>query len=189
MNEVYKKYFDLLREWNEKFNLTAILEESAVETLHFEDSKAGASLLNNNASVLDIGSGAGFPGMVLAIERPDCRFALLEATAKKCGFLKEVVKTLGLVNVEIANARAEDYAATSRIFDVVTARAVAGLPKLLKWAAPFVKQGGLFLAWKTDDAELKSAEPFIKKFKFEYVGKNKYIVAGRNRVILKFCKA
>ena len=104
---VYERYFELLVEANKKFNLTAIVERDAVFSLHFKDSAAAAHLLFPGARVLDIGSGAGFPGMVLAIERPDCEFVLMEATGKKCVFLQQTATVLGLNNVQVVHARAE----------------------------------------------------------------------------------
>ena len=182
----YQKYFEMLVERNEHVNLTAITNKIDVFTIHFEDSKAGAALLKNGSSVLDVGSGAGFPGMALAIERPDCKITLLEGRGKKCDFLKEVVTELGLSNVEIINGRAEEL--KSNGFDFVVSRAVARLPKLLKFCAPHVKRGGEILAWKTDIAEVAEAKREIKKFGLKFLGGLDYQVADAKRIIFRFLK-
>ncbi len=143
-----KTYAALLKEWNEKMNLTAISEESEVVEKHFYDCLIPAKVFSfEGKSICDLGTGAGFPGLVLAIAFPTSQITLVDATLKKCHFLEEVIKALGLKNVKIVNARAETYSARES-FDIVTGRAVAPLPELLEISVALVKVGGIFLAMK-----------------------------------------
>jgi 16S rRNA (guanine527-N7)-methyltransferase len=143
-----KAYAALLKEWNEKMNLTAISEESEVIEKHFYDCLIPAKAFSfEGKSICDLGTGAGFPGLVLAIAFPTSQITLVDATLKKVHFLEEVIKSLGLKNVKIVNGRAESYSARES-FDIVTARAVAPLPELLEISVALVKVGGIFLAMK-----------------------------------------
>jgi 16S rRNA (guanine527-N7)-methyltransferase len=149
MQEQLLKYAALLKEWNEKINLTAITELPEVIEKHFYDCLLPLGEEPLAGSVCDVGSGAGFPGLVLKIARPDLALTILEPTNKKCVFLKEAVAQLGLKDVEIRPERAEDYAINSReIFDVVSARAVAPLAVLAELCLPLVRINGRFLAMK-----------------------------------------
>lgn len=144
----------LLLEYNEKYNLTAILEEKDVYYKHFFDSAAGAELFTRNARVAEIGSGAGFPSMVLKILRDDLSFDLFESVGKKCEFLRAVVDNFGFKGVHIYNIRAEDAARDANFrerYDFVTARAVARMNTLCEYCLPFVKKGGKFIAYKSGD--------------------------------------
>ena len=156
----------LLKEWNAKFNLTAIDEPQEVYEKHILDCLLPLASETINGRVADVGSGAGFPGLIWAMALPGCRFTLIEQTAKRCRYLEEAVKVLGLTNVEIINQRAEEYAVISREqFDVVTARAVANLPVLSELCVPLVKPGGVFLAMKgaQGDREVEEASYALKK--------------------------
>lgn len=149
MQEQLLKYAALLKEWNEKINLTAITEESEVLEKHFYDCLLGLRLVNPGNEVADVGTGAGFPGMVFKIARPDIHLTLIEPTEKKCVFLREVISQLNLKDVTVANERAEDYVQKHReSYDLVTARAVAALPVLAELCMPLVKMNGTFLAMK-----------------------------------------
>jgi 16S rRNA (guanine527-N7)-methyltransferase len=155
MEEKYRIYIEELLNWNKKFNLTAITDPEEIRVKHFEDS---LSLLNTihltTQSVIDIGTGAGFPGIPLKIECPGIKLTLVEATKKKVEFLKHLVKTLGLEDVEIIWGRAEKIARERREqFDIAVSRAVAELNTLAEWCLPFVKVGGLFVAYKTENTE------------------------------------
>jgi 16S rRNA (guanine527-N7)-methyltransferase len=148
--------FDLYRaellDWNQRLNLTAITEPAAVDVLHFAD--ALACLLfpfPQGSSVLDVGAGAGLPGLPLAIVRPDLSVTLLEATGKKARFLTHVSAALGLSNVTVVAERAEAYTPRES-FDVVVARALAALPALLELTLPFARVGGAVLAMKKGSA-------------------------------------
>mgnify|MGYP002515438422 CR=1 FL=1 len=154
----FRGYCKLLQAWNEKMNLTAIKEESKVIEKHFYDCLIPAkSPYFKGNTILDVGSGAGFPGMVFAIAFPKKKIVLVDATAKKCGFLNEVAKELGLQNVMVINKRAEDLNDRDH-FDLVTARAVAPLPVLLEITAPFAKVHGIVLAMKGDKGEEELAK-------------------------------
>ena len=164
--EEFEKFHALLLEYNQKYNLTTILEAKDVLYKHFLDSAAGEHLFKENAVVAEIGSGAGFPSLVLKILRPDLKFSLFESVGKKCEFLKVVVDNLHLQNVNIYNLRAEDGAKDIKFrekFDCVTARAVARMNSLSEYCLPFVKIGGKFIAYKSGDIqEIKEAESAYK---------------------------
>ena len=160
--ERLEKFRKMLLEYNEKYNLTAILEEKDVYYKHFLDSAAGVDLFEKNAKVAEIGSGAGFPSLVLKILREDLSFDLFESVGKKCEFLRVVAEKLNLQNVRVYNLRAEDAAKNSTFreqYDVVTARAVARMNTLSEYCLPFVKVGGKFVAYKSGDkTEIEEAK-------------------------------
>ena len=146
-------YGNLLLEWNEKINLTAITQPEAVLFKHFYDCILFFKNVNvpQKARVADVGTGAGFPGMVLKIVRPDLRVTLIDSLNKRLVFLNDVIEETGLENVETLHIRAEEAGKSKKCretFDVVTARAVAGLPVLLEYCTPLIKKGGLFVAMK-----------------------------------------
>ena len=160
------RYAELLLEKNKVMNLTAITGERDVATLHLLDCAALAAQLDlSGKRVIDVGTGAGFPGMVLAILTPDARFTLLDSLGKRVDFLKEVQTDLGLKNVTCVHARAEEFAAEHRqSFDFAVSRAVANLSVLCELCLPLVKAGGYFLSMKSveSDEELESAKKAIK---------------------------
>lgn len=164
--EKFAYYRALLLEYNEKYNLTTILEEKDMYYKHFLDSVLGEEYFKKNARVIEIGSGAGFPSIPLKIIRPDLSFDLIESVGKKCEFLKVVVDKLGLSNVNIYNIRAEDMAKDKNHrerYDHATARAVARMNTLSEYCLPFVKIGGSFIAYKSGDiSEIKEAETAYK---------------------------
>lgn len=150
--EQFQKYFELLVEWNEKMNLTAITDENGVALKHFADS---LSLLNyvdipQNSSLADVGTGAGFPGVVLKIARPDIKLTLIDSLNKRLVFLNEVCSQLG-IEAELIHSRAEDGARDENLresFDFVASRAVARMNVLSEYCLPYVKVGGAFCAMK-----------------------------------------
>lgn len=153
------EFFAMLKSTNEHTNLTRIVsDEDAVEK-HFRDSLEGVRFISDNICLLDVGSGGGFPAIPLSIVRDDISVTMIDSTGKKVDFLNNVCNTLSL-NAHALHVRAEDYAMTDdrESFDVVTARAVASLPTLLEYCLPFVKVGGLFIAYKTDVAEIDMAK-------------------------------
>lgn len=148
----FNRYAEMLRERNEKINLTAITEPEEVKIKHFLDSCSAAELLPGGASVLDIGSGAGFPGLPLKIVRPDLTVTLLDSVNKKVAFVSDVVAELKLSGVTAVHARIEDFPHKGE-YDAVVSRAVAELSTLAEYALPFVKIGGAFIAYKSEKAE------------------------------------
>lgn len=145
-------YYHILKEENNKYNLTRIIEEDAVYLKHFYDSLTITKVIDiNNQSICDIGSGAGFPGLVLAICFPNTKLTLIESNGKKCNFLNIVKDKLNLTNVTILNTRAEEFSKNNReVFDIVTARAVAPLKHLLEYGIPLLKIGGFFITMKAN---------------------------------------
>lgn len=149
----FDRYATELAAWNAHTNLTAIVEPEAVRVRHFLDSLSvtQAVTFNTGQRVIDVGTGAGFPGVPLALVYPDIHVTLLEATGKKIAFLDHLTVTLGLKNVSTFKARAEDAgqdAAHRGAYDVVLARAVARLPALLEYLLPLAAEGGLCVAMK-----------------------------------------
>ncbi|MDM8521200.1 16S rRNA (guanine(527)-N(7))-methyltransferase RsmG [Anaerolineales bacterium HSG6] len=153
----FERYFEELQTWNQKFNLTRIIEPSEVVSKHFLDSLTLYPMLTKlptSASLIDVGSGPGFPGIPLKIVMPDLRVTLLESTGKKCRFLDHVIETLNLEQIEVVKGRAEDagqHTEYRQRYHVATARAVARLSTLAEYLLPFVKVGGSMLALKGQD--------------------------------------
>lgn len=161
-------YMRLLQEWNEKINLTAITEDEEVIKKHFIDCiKAFKSNAVKNAkNIIDVGTGAGFPGLPIAIMNPDVKVILLDSLNKRVNFLNTVVSTLGLKNVITIHSRAEDGARKPELrerFDVATSRAVANMAVLSEFCLPYVKLNGYFVALKGPaiDDELKDGQKAI----------------------------
>ncbi|MBR1747618.1 MAG: 16S rRNA (guanine(527)-N(7))-methyltransferase RsmG [Clostridia bacterium] len=152
--ERFLRYADLLTEYNEKFNLTAITDRREIYEKHFLDSALGGAYLSAGAEVVDVGSGAGFPAIPLKILRPDLKITMLDSLQKRVGFLNVVLQELGLAGIEAVHGRAEDFAKTNRErYDYAVARAVAPLDVLSEYCLPFVKVGGAFIAYKGRNAE------------------------------------
>lgn len=152
-----ERYAALLVEWNQKMNLTAITDPVGITVKHFADSLAAVPLLpqTEGISLIDVGTGAGFPGIPLAIVRPDIHLTLLDSLNKRLLFLEEVCRELD-IPVQRVHARAEEGGRKPELreqFDVATARAVAALPVLLEYCLPFVRPGGCFLALKGPDSD------------------------------------
>ncbi len=151
-------YGNLLLEWNEKMNLTAITAPEDVLYKHFYDCILFLKAVTpaKNARIIDVGTGAGFPGTVLKIVRPDINVTLLDSLNKRLVFLNEVIAELGLSGISTVHMRAEDAgkaAAHREKYDIACARAVAALPVLMEYCLPFVKKGGCFVAMKGSSAE------------------------------------
>lgn len=164
------KYYHLLITENEKYNLTNITEESSVYLKHFYDSLTITKAINlDNQKILDVGSGAGFPGLVLKIVFPNIKIDLLDSTAKRCNFLKQVIEELSLNDINVINARAEVYAKENREkYDIVTSRAVAPLKHLLEYSIPMLKINGYFIALKSNlTDELININNYYKKLHLE----------------------
>lgn len=152
-------YAELLLEWNQKMNLTAITEPVEIAQKHFFDCLLFLKHIEikQNAKIIDIGTGAGFPGVVLKIARPDIHLSLLDSLNKRLVFLEEVLRRTEL-EAQLVHSRAEDGAATTlrESFDISTARAVASLNTLCEYCIPYVKTGGCFVAMKGPDPSLET---------------------------------
>ena len=160
-----KRFGEMLVEKNKVMNLTAITEPADVATLHFLDSVAMLKEIDlSGKTVVDVGTGAGFPGMPLRIVCPTIRMTLLDSLNKRIDFLKEVCDELGYTDVDCVHGRAEEFAAKHReSFDFATSRAVANFQLLTELCLPLIKVGGTFIAMKSveSDEELKAAEKAI----------------------------
>ncbi len=148
--EILAKYADIVIETNEKFNLLGKVDERDIVIKHLLDSAAGANYLKSCKTVLDIGTGAGLPGFVLAVCLPDVKFTLTDATEKKINFIAETAQKLGVKNIKALCGRAEElsHGRMRERFDAVVSRAVAALNKLSEYCLPFVTVGGMLLAYK-----------------------------------------
>ena len=150
-------YYELLIEWNEKMNLTAITDFEEVIKKHFLDSLSIGRILKQDSSVsiLDIGTGAGFPGIPIKIAFPDTQITLMDSLNKRVNFLNEVICTLGLEKIDAIHGRAEDFAKKGMLrekFDICVSRAVANLSSLSEFCLPYVKTGGSFISYKSEKA-------------------------------------
>lgn len=169
----FYRYFELLEEKNKVMNLTAITEECEVVTKHFVDSLSLARVFpelesGREFSVIDVGTGAGFPGIPLKIVYPNLQVTLLDSLKKRVCFLQEVCGQLELEEISAVHGRAEDFGRDKRFreaFDLCVSRAVANLATLSEYCLPFVKIGGLFVSYKSEDVgeEVKGAESAIKQ--------------------------
>ena len=178
------KYADALLETNKVMNLTAITDPADVATLHFLDSAALLTLADfAGKKVVDVGTGAGCPGMPLRILEPSVRMTLLDSLGKRINFLQGVCDQLGFADVNCIHARAEEFAAKHReSFDIATSRAVASLPLLAELSLPLVKVGGCFLPMKSveSDEEIASAAHAIEILGGKLADVKDYVVPGTN---------
>lgn len=179
--ELYDKfftYFEMLVEWNNKFNMTTILEEKDVFLLHFYDSLCLLKVvsLNEEKSLCDFGTGAGFPGLPIAIVFSKVNVTLVESNQKKCMFLNAVIDKLNLKNVVVINDRIENYSSKEREkFDIVTCRAVTSIPMILEMATPLVKVKGLLVPLKSNcEDELIKYSYLEKELGIKLVNKEIY---------------
>lgn len=188
----FEQYLSLLLEWNEKFNLTAITDKDQIEEKHFIDSIILKNYISlENKSLIDIGSGAGFPGVPLAIIEPSLKVTLLESNGKKVSFLKEIVSKLDLKNVDIIQGRAEELGIREK-YDIVTARAVKELNVLLEISFYLLKVGGSFVAYKSSNIEneIKNAQHAFKCLQISDYKKFDYCLpkSKDTRVLLEILK-
>ena len=174
----FQKYKDILVEWNQKMNLTGIEDEKEVFIKHFLDSISAVSkgYIKNGMSLIDVGTGAGFPGMPLRISLPDLKVTLLDSLNKRINFLQEVANQIDIDDIEFIHGRAEDFGKDENYrecFDIATARAVAGLPALMEFCVPFVKVGGHFVCLKGPNAnlELEESKKAMEVLGIEYIEK------------------
>lgn len=179
INQFYL-YMQILLEWNEKINLTAITKPEEIILKHFVDSITIAKYLKSNAKIIDVGTGAGFPGIPLKIIRQDIEVTLLDSLNKRVNFLNEVIEKLALPKIQAIHSRAEEAGKSKKYrenFDIATSRAVANLSTLAEYLLPFVKQGGQVIAMKgaTIEEELEASQKAIK------------VLGGKIKKIDTFC--
>jgi len=195
--ENFYTYMNLLIEWNEKINLTAIIEPNDIILKHFVDSIIANKYINDEKQILDIGSGAGFPGIPLKIINESKNFILLDSLNKRINFLNIVKEQLNLENLECIHSRIEDFAKNNinrEKFDIVTSRAVARLNVLVEYMLPFVKIGGSCICMKgiEIEEELQEANKAIKVLGGEIQKVDKFYLPnsdiGRSIVIIRKIK-
>ena len=186
------RYYEMLMDWNSRMNLTAITGEDEVLKKHFADSLLFAAQPEVTGKLVDVGTGAGFPGVVAKIFKPDLQLTLMEPTGKRVDFLKYLCGELGLTGVEFAKERAEEAARKiwREQFDVASARAVAALPVLCEYCLPLVRVGGVFIAMKGPDAdaELGGSAAALKKLGGAYGDTRAFTLPDGSERQLVVCK-
>ena len=160
--DTLEAYYDAVIEANKEFNLTAITSKDEFVVKHLVDSLAGVPFIPENAKLIDVGSGGGFPSFPIASARRDVDVTALDSTAKKMNFVGGTARFLGVKNLKTVSGRAEEMKELFGTFDMVTARAVSALPILLEICSPLIKTGGLMMAYKTDESELEISQSALK---------------------------
>jgi 16S rRNA (guanine527-N7)-methyltransferase len=186
-----EKFYHLMIEWNKKINLTRITDEKEVYLKHFYDSLTLYKVvdLNKKISLCDIGTGAGFPGIVLKIVFPTLSITLVDALQKRINFLNTVIKELQLCDIEAIHIRAEDYAKIAKNkYDIVTSRAVSRLKNLLDYSIPLLKKEGKFLPMKANCDEEIEEIMNNKKIKIIKIEKFLLPIENSNRTIIEIAK-
>lgn len=193
----FNNYMNLVLDWNEKINLTAIKEEDEFVLKHFIDSLTVKDFITDGSSVIDVGTGAGFPGIPLKIYNNSLKITLLDSLNKRVKFLDEVIKDLDLKDIKAVHGRAEDISRMKEYrekYDVSISRAVAQLNVLVEYLLPFVKVGGKCICMKGPNAEeeVKNAKNAIKILGGEVESVNKFVLPGtdmeRNIIVIKKIK-
>ena len=175
-----EKFYNILIEENKKINLTRIIEKEDVYLKHFYDSLTIVKEidLNKIETLCDVGTGAGFPGIVLKIVYPNLKVTLIDSLLKRVNYLNETIKKLDLQDIKAIHTRSEDY---KEQFDLVTARAVASLEKLIPWCIHLVKKDGNFIAMKANvDKELENIDKILNKYSFKIEKINKFLLPKEN---------
>ena len=192
--EKFYKYMKLLIEWNEKINLTAITEENEIILKHFIDSLTVLKYINQTDRIIDVGTGAGFPGIPIAIMMSNTKITLLDSLNKRINFLNDAIKELDLKNIETIHSRSEDCGkdiSKREYYDIAIARAVANLTTLSEYLLPFVKIGGKMICMKGSEVgeELKNADFAIKELGGEITLKDEFCLPNsdikRNIIVAK----
>ena len=195
-------YYENLVEWNNRINLTAITEEEDVYIKHYLDSYTlfivvPRETIKNGMSIIDIGTGAGFPGIPLAIALPEVNFTLMDSLGKRIRFLENMVGKLNLENVTCIQARAEDLARDRKHreqYDIAVSRAVANLSTLSEYCVPFLRVGGEFVAYKSEKVkegnEQPDGEKAAKKLGAQFIRQEEFVLPGTeyHRTLLMFRK-
>ena len=183
------KFYNLLIEWNEKINLTRITEEKEVYLKHFYDSLTISKVidLSTKETLCDVGTGAGFPGIVLKIVYPNLKITLVDSLLKRVNYLNTIIKELELSDIKAIHSRGEEF---KEKFDVVTARAVANIEKLLNFTMHLVKKDGVFIAMKGNIEEELRDEVIVKiNKKYQLININKFLLpvenSNRSLVVIK----
>ena len=193
----FEKYMNLLLEWNEKINLTAITQPEEVKLKHFVDSLTVLKYINDDDKVIDIGTGAGFPGIPLKIMKENTKITLLDSLNKRINFLNIVIETLNLRNIQAIHGRAEEIARNKLYrekYDVAVSRAVANLSTLTEYMLPFVKVGGKCICMKGANVneELERAQNAIKELGGEIERVDNFYLSDndneRNIIVIKKVK-
>lgn len=190
---VFDQYCNLLIEWNSKFNLTSILDKQKVFLLHFYDSIYLSKFINfeKKCSLCDFGTGAGFPGMVIAILFKNVDVVLIESNQKKCKFLEYIKNEFKLNNVNIVCSRVEDYGIKNReIFDYVTCRAVTSIPMIIELSTSILKVNGILAPLKTNCSNELENKELLKEYNLELLSINNYElpIEKANRMVPLFRK-
>lgn len=193
----FEKYMNLLLEWNEKINLTAITQPDEVKLKHFVDSLTVLKYINDDDKVIDIGTGAGFPGIPLKIMKENTKITLLDSLNKRINFLNIVIETLNLSNIQAIHGRAEEIARNKLYrekYDVTVSRAVANLSTLSEYMLPFVKVGGKCICMKGANVneEIEKAKNAIKELGGEIERVDNFYLSDndneRNIIVIKKVK-
>ena len=184
----FYRYMELLLEWNEKINLTAITNPEDIILKHFIDSLTIEEYINKGESLVDVGTGAGFPGIPIKIYRDDINVTLVDSLNKRINFLNIVIEELKLEKIKAIHSRAEEFGKNVKYrekFDVSIARAVAALPVLAEYCLPYVKVGGMFIAMKGPGEDISQGESAVKTLGGEIADIKKYeLPSGDKRVMV-----
>lgn len=192
--EQLDKYYQFLVEWNKVMNLTGITEEKEVYLKHFYDSLTISRIidLTKERTLCDIGTGAGFPGMVLKIVFPNLKITLVDSLQKRITFLNEIVNQLNLENIELVHSRAEDFAKSNREkYDIVTARAVAPINILIEYCLPLIRVGKYFIPMKGNiSREINLLDSSLNKIDGILLKRDEFLLPkeGSNRSLLLITK-
>lgn len=188
-----EKYYEMLVRENKLYNLTTITDKEQVYLKHFYDSITLIKIVNlSNQKICDMGTGAGFPGLVLKIIFPNLQVTLIDATLKKCKFLEMVIEQLELKGINVINKRIEEYAKEEREkYDIVVSRAVAPLKHLLEYGIPLLKISGVFVAMKSNiEKELINIDNYLKKLYIKLEKKEEFLlpIENSNRTLISYIK-